>query len=132
VIRNSITDSDTEKFSAAEINQFADQLADFADSLKIPVISLSPKDSYSPGKLMEHQYTLVLECTYVQMGKFITKLERSDKIIRINTLDVVPLRQDNKPVVQEEGETEGEVEEEATRYRVTLDLSIFKVRREEA
>ena len=132
VIRNSITDSDTEKFSAVEINAFANQLANFADTLQIPIISLSPKESYSPGKVMEHQFTLVLECTYVQLGKFITKLERSDQIIRINTLDVVPLREEKKPVAQQEAEAEGAVEENATRYRVTLDLSTYKVRKEEA
>ena len=135
VIRNSITDSDTDKFSPVEVNQFANQLANFADTLKIPVLSMSPKESYSPGKVMEHQFTIVLECTYVQLGKFITKLERSDKIIRINTLDVIPLREEKKPMAQLEAEAkaeaEGDLQSQATRYRVTLDLSTYKVRREE-
>jgi|GEM_PF-185573 len=127
VIRNSITDAETEKFSATEINQFANQLAAFADSLKIPVESLSPKESYSPGKVMEHQFTLVLTCTYVQLGQFITKLERTDKIIRIDAIDVTPLRQEKKTLQEQDSAVQ---EEEQTRYRVTLELSLFKVRKE--
>ncbi|MCD4829541.1 MAG: hypothetical protein K8R90_08970 [Candidatus Cloacimonetes bacterium] len=132
VIRNSITDSETEKFPAEDINAFVNQLGNFADTLKIPVVSLSPKESYSPGKVMEHQFTIVFECTYVQLGQFVTKLERSDMIIRINTFDVLPIREDKKLLAQAEAEAAGEVEEIATRYRVTLDLSTFKVRKEEA
>ncbi len=127
VIRNSITDAETEKFSATEINQFANQLAAFADSLKIPVESLSPKESYSPGKVMDHQFTLVLTCTYVQLGQFITKLERTDKIIRIDAIDVTPLRQEKKTLQEQDSAVQ---EEEQTRYRVTLELSLFKVRKE--
>ncbi len=131
VIRNIMVDDEIIEFNSDEINQFAKTLAAFADSLAIPIESLTPKEVFSPGKVLQHQFTITLDCTYVQLGKYITKLEKSDQIIKVGLIDVKPKRIDEKAkrLKAELGE-EASDEEDVTRYIVTLDLTTFKIRKE--
>ncbi len=131
VIRNVMVENDVMEFNSDEINTFAKKLAAYADSLEIPIQSLTPKEVYSPNEIMQHQYTITLDCTYVQLGKYITNLEKSDRIIKINMIDVKPKRIDEK-AKRLKAELEGPSDEEndVTRYIVTLDLSTFKIRKE--
>ena len=131
VIRNVMVSNDVEDFDSDEINQFAKKLAAFADSLKIPIQSLTPKEVFSPNKVMQHQFTITLDCTYVQLGQYITSLEKSDRIIKINTIDVKPKRVDEKMkrLQAELGEPDDGLDD-VTRYIVTLDLNTFKIRKE--
>ncbi len=72
--------------------------------------------------LVEQQYTLILNCTFVQMGKFLSEMESFDNIIKIKTLDITPLRKGKK-------DDNGDIEI-ATRYKVTLELSTLKIIKE--
>jgi Tfp pilus assembly protein PilO len=121
VIINSITKSKDEKaFTADERNQFVLFLQNMADSLHIAVTSLNHDEKFSPGKIIEHQYSIGLTCTYLQLGQYFTALEKADRIIRVNTLDVNPVRSE-----KDDAQVNGD-----THYRVTIELSAFKVKRD--
>ncbi|MBN2461639.1 MAG: type 4a pilus biogenesis protein PilO [Candidatus Cloacimonetes bacterium] len=121
VIVNSITKD--RSYSSEETNAFIKKLADLADRYKIAVNTLVPKEIDSYGsKYIEHLYTMELDCTFIQMGQFLSDLESFDNIIKIKTLDVRPLSQDKKNVAVDL--------EQETRYKVTLELSTFKIVKE--
>ncbi|MCD4652165.1 MAG: type 4a pilus biogenesis protein PilO [Candidatus Cloacimonetes bacterium] len=124
VIQNSM--SKDKDYLADEINDFAKKLAALADDYKIAVFSITPKDAFSAGHLIEHQYTMSIHTTYVQLGEFLTKLESFDELIKIQTLDVRPV-QDKKKSASVDSEN---IRETQTRYRVTLELSTFKILKE--
>jgi Tfp pilus assembly protein PilO len=118
VILNSLT---TQKYyDAEEVNNFVKKLAELADKNQIMVKAISPKPAANLTYLIEQVYTLEMNCEYLQLGRFLTELEAFDNIMKIKTLDVKPTGEAVKT-----GETEV-----ATRYRVTLELSTFKILKE--
>lgn len=125
VILNTITRE--QKVPADEINDFKSQLAAYADSLRIPVNGSDQKEVYSPGSIIEHSFTMQLECTYLQMGRYIAALEKTNRIMRIDTIDVSPLRQEISKVIDP---ATGQPPTE-TRYKVTIELTLFKVKKRE-
>ena len=115
--------TDQGEFSSEEVNTFIKKLTDMADKYKIAVHSISPKVvSTTSNYLVEQQYTLILNCTFVEMGQFLSEMESFDNIIKIKTLDITPLKKDKKG---DNGDTEI-----ATRYKVTLELSTLKIIKE--
>jgi len=120
VIENSISEED--KFTTDEANAFIKKLADLADKYEIAVHSLIPKVITSVSRrYAEHFYTMQLNCTFVQLGEFMSDLESFDHIIKIRTIDVRPLADDKKTLY--EGPQD-------THYKVTLELSTFKIVKE--
>ena len=109
-------------FSPDEINSFVRYLAEIADRYKIAVYSLLPRAAHSPASLIEHQFVMDIMCTYVQLGQFLTKIESMDYVVKVNTLDVKPVRSTDTPF-----EVGGEV---VTQYRVIIELSVFKIVKE--
>jgi hypothetical protein len=122
IIRNSLTTE--KKINPTDVNAFVKQLADMCDQYKIAIVSIYPKAVFSTADMLEQQYTLELNCTYVQTGQFLSELEGMDNIIKINTLDVTPI------MVQDSGTKAASTVTQATRYKVTLELSVFKVVKE--
>ncbi|MBC8527243.1 MAG: type 4a pilus biogenesis protein PilO [Candidatus Cloacimonetes bacterium] len=121
VIVNSMTSE--AKYTPEEINAFIKKLADLADKYKIAVHSIFPKVISSIGhKFIQQQYTMELNCTFVQMGQFLTDLESFDRIMKIKTLDICPISGEEKKSSLEE--------KPITRYKVTLELSTFKIMKE--
>ncbi|MBW6515487.1 MAG: type 4a pilus biogenesis protein PilO [Candidatus Cloacimonetes bacterium] len=111
-----------QSFSPEEINAFVRTLAELADRNQIAVFSLIPRSAHSPANLVEHQFVMDIMCTYVQLGRFLTRIESLDYIVKVNTLDVKPVRS---------GVTELEVDGElVTQYRVIVELSVFKIVKE--
>lgn len=123
IIRNSLTKDKT--FTSAEVNAFVKQLADLADTYKIAVISMYPKDVFTSTNLVEQQYIMEINCNYIQMGQFLSVLESLDNIIRVNSLDVVPI-----DLTANSKKTDEQKVKEEKRYRVTIELSVFKVIKE--
>ena len=120
VIKNSLTD--VRNYSSDEANAFVKKLANLADRYEITVNSLVPKFITTIGShYAEHLYTLELNCTFIQMGQFLSDLENFDYIIKIKTLDIRPISQDKKKIA---------VTEIETRYKITLQLSTFKIVKE--
>jgi len=120
VIENSISDED--KFTTDEANAFIKRLATLADKYKIAVHSLVPKVITTLSRrYAEHLYTMQLNCTFVQLGQFLSDLEGFDNIIKIRTIDVRPLTDDKKTQYDDALETH---------YKVTLELSTFKIVKE--
>jgi len=117
VIKNSLTEQ--RELSIQEANDFVRELAGLADDYHIAVHAIFPRVSLAQGRTIEQQFSLDIQATYVQLGKFLASLERFDYLLRINTLEARPT----------DGHRE-ESGERATIYRVTIDLSIFKIVRE--
>jgi archaellum biogenesis ATPase FlaH len=119
IIFQSMTDKG--EFSSEEVNTFIKKLTDMADKYKIAVHSIFPKVVSSTSTyLVEQQYTMILNCTFVQMGRFLSQMESFDNLIKIKTLDITPLSKDRK-------DSNIEI---ATRYKVTLELSTLKIIKE--
>jgi Tfp pilus assembly protein PilO len=107
-------------FSPDEVNSLVKRLADIADRYKIPVQSIVPKFIDAYGKfLIEQQYTVELECTYIQLGQFLSDIEAYESILKIRTLEVRPAITDKKIEIVEE-----------MRYKITLQLSALKILKE--
>jgi Tfp pilus assembly protein PilO len=119
VIENTLVDQ--RFFSPEEINSFVKTLAEIADRYKIAVYSLVPRPSHTTTNLMQHQFVMDIMCTYVQLGQFLTMIERMDYVIKLNTLDVKPIGGDAGLKVNDEI---------VTQYRVIIDLSVYKIIKE--
>ena len=125
IIENSLTKDKT--FSPQEINAFVKNLADLADQNKIAVLAIYPKEIQSSLSIVEQQYIMELNTTYVQLGQFLANLEALDNIVKIKTLDVMPLTEIDSGSSKKSGEATGP---RIARYKVALELSVFKVQRE--
>jgi archaellum biogenesis ATPase FlaH len=126
IIANSLTNQKT--FSPAEINAFVKNLADLADRNKIGVLAIYPKEIQSKLNVVEQQYIMEINTTYVQLGQFLGNLEAIDNIVKINTLDVMPLTDaDSSKKKAGEAVSKGP---RIARYKVSLELSVFKVQKE--
>ena len=110
------------EFAIEDVNAFVRQLASLADKYKISIDSLSPKVvSSDKSYLVEQEYTLSVVCTFIQMGQFLSELESFDYIIKLNTLDVRPVKEDKTQTFDEIIDT---------RYKVTFELSVFMIIKE--
>jgi len=117
VILASITDK--REYSPEEINAFVKRLADLADKYEITVNAVVPKVVSGLNRhYVEQQYTLEINCTFVQLGKFLTELEGFDNIMEINTLTVNPIPTENSSELTD------------TRYRVSILLTTVKIVKE--
>lgn len=122
VIENTLTDSRI--FTADEINAMVRKFAELADKHEIAVYSSMPRAVHSSGHLIEHQFTMDIMATYVQLGRFLSEIEAMDYIIRLNTIDTKPIRGEDAGLMVDD--------EKVTQYRVILDLSAYKILKEEA
>ena len=125
IIENSLTKQ--KEFSPTEVNTFVKNLADLADQNQIAVLAMYPKEVQSGLNLVEQQYIMELNTSYVQLGQFLSNLEALDNIVKINTLDVMPLS--DTGTGQNKNNTKATVAQ-AARYKVAIELSVFKVQRE--
>ncbi|MCB5295807.1 MAG: type 4a pilus biogenesis protein PilO [Candidatus Cloacimonadaceae bacterium] len=119
IIDNSLSTS--RQFSFDEINDFKTAIGRMAHERQISINKLSDTNKFSLPNLIENTFNLELEATYVQIGQFISDLESQDNIIKIQSLDISPAQVSDKDVVSPNA---------ASRYRVLLELSIFKVKKE--
>ncbi len=118
VIMNSMTDS--RRYTPEEVNSFVKLMADLADKYKIAVNSISPKVVANVmTNYIEQQYIMELDCTFIKLGQFLTELERIDSIIKANTLEIRPI-----------GKTGAADETSETRYKISLDISTYKILKE--
>lgn len=119
IIDNSLTK--VPAFSFDEINDFKTTIGHIADQRKIQINKLSDSNKFSLPGLIETTYNVELEASYVQIGQFISDLEALDHILKIHALDVSPAQVSDKVTV---------AAGTPNRYRVTMELSIFKVKKE--
>lgn len=119
IIDNSLTR--TASFTFDEINDFKTKIGQLADQRSIQINKLSDSNKFSLPGLIETTYTLELEASYVQIGQFISDLESLDNILKIHALDISPTQVSDKEVT---------VAGAPNRYRMTIELSIFKVKKE--
>ncbi|HNZ33191.1 MAG TPA: type 4a pilus biogenesis protein PilO [Candidatus Cloacimonas sp.] len=119
IIDNSLTREAS--FSFDEINAFKTKIGQMADQRTITINKLSDSNKFSFPGLVETTFNLELEATYVQIGQFISDLESMDNILKIHALDISPLQASDKEVTAANA---------PNRYRVTLEFSVFKVKRE--
>jgi len=117
VILASITNE--REYKPEEVNAFVKKLANLADKYEITVNAVVPKVVSGMNRhFVEQQYTLELNCTFIQMGKFLAELESFDNIMEVNTLTVNPIANENASELTD------------TRYRVSLLLTTVKIVKE--
>ncbi|MBM4399208.1 MAG: type 4a pilus biogenesis protein PilO [Candidatus Cloacimonetes bacterium] len=126
IIENSLTSE--KSFSHQEVNAFIKNLADLADQNEIAVLAIYPKELQSSINLVEQQYLLEINTTYVQFGRFLTNLEALDNIVKIKSFDVMPLS--DAETGQRSKKTDKVAGPRIARYKVALELSVYKVHKE--
>jgi Tfp pilus assembly protein PilO len=126
IIDNSLTKE--KSFSHEEVNAFVKNLADLADQNQIAVQAIYPKEVSSGINIVEQQYILELNTTYIQLGRFLSNLEALDNIVKIKTLDVMPLS--NVDSGQSKKKSNTPDAPRIARYKVALELSVYKVHKE--
>jgi len=119
IIDNSLTK--TASFSFDEINDFKTRIGQLADQRSIQINKLSDSNKFSLPGLIESTYNLELEASYVQLCQFISDLESLDNILKIHALDISPTQVSDKEI---------KAPGAPNRYRMTIELSVFKVKKE--
>ena len=119
IIDNSLTR--TTQFSFDEINDLKAMIGEMAHERKISINKMSDTNKWSLPNLIETTFNMELEANYVQIGQFISDIESQDNILKIQTLDISPAQVSDK---------NAQASNAPSRYRVLLELSIFKVKKE--
>jgi Tfp pilus assembly protein PilO len=119
IIDNSL--SRTNQFSFDEVNEFKTVIGDMAHQRRIEINKMTDTNKWSLPNLIETTFNLELEADYVQIGQFISDLESQDNIIKVQALDISPAQQTDR---------DQQAANAPSRYRVLLEMSIFKVRKE--
>ncbi len=117
ILDNSLTTD--AKFSVDELNAFQKEIERLRDQNQMKLIKISDSNKFAEAGMIETTYSIELQGTFRQMGQFISELEAQNHIIKIQYLDVSPLQasEKNNP--------------NATNiYRITMEISIFKVKQE--
>ncbi|HCM15552.1 MAG TPA: hypothetical protein DHW79_06365 [Candidatus Cloacimonas sp.] len=118
IIDNSLTKD--KKFSFDEINEFKTGIGQMAHERQISITKLSDTSKWSLPNLIEITFNMELEATYRQIGQFISDMESQDNIIKIQTLDISPVQRSDEDILANA----------ESRYRVLLEISVFKVKKE--
>jgi len=119
IIDNSLTKSPS--FSFDEVNAFKTEMGKLADQRSITINKLSDANKFSLPGLIETTFTVELEASYIQLGQFISDLESLDNILKIHSFDISPTQATTKDKEKTAG---------PNRYKMSLELSIFKVKKE--
>ena len=120
IIDNSLSKSGG--FTFDEINAFKKRIGELAHERKITINKLSDSNKFSLPGLIESTYNLELEASFVQMGQFLSDLEAQDNIIKIHAIDITPAQAQESKLKT--------VDTAVSRYRIMIELSIFKVKKE--
>ena len=119
ILDNSLTTE--KKFSVDELNNFQRGIEMLRDQNQLKLIKISDSNKFTQVGMLETTYTIELQGTFRQMGQFISELEAQNHIIKIQYLDVSPLQATEKSQA-----TDGS----ANIYRITMEMSILKVKKE--
>ncbi len=120
IIDNSLTKDG--KFSVDELNAFQKKIEEIRDNNQMKLIKISDSNKFAEAGMIETTYNLELEGTFQQMGQFISAIEAQNNIIKIQFLDISPTQAASKNTTVDPNAP--------NKYRITLELSIFKVKKE--
>lgn len=120
IINNSLTTKD--KFSVDELNEFKIRIDKLRDDNRMKLIKISDANKFTEAGLIETTYNMELEGSFQQAGQFLSELEKLKHIIKIQYLDISPS--------QISGKDADKVGAGINKYRITLEMSIFKAKKE--
>ncbi len=120
IIDNSLTKSGS--FSFDEVNEFKKTIGELAHQRSISLTKLVDSKKFSLPNLIETTYTIEMEATFVQTGQFVSDLEALDNIIKIHSIDITPAQENDKDKANDKTSV--------SKYRVSIELSVFKVKKE--
>lgn len=120
VIDNALTHE--QSFSFDEINDLKTSIGEMAHERQISINRMSDASKWTVPNMIESTVNLELEASFIQIGKFISDLESQDNIIKIQNLDISPAHLSQ--------EQEKEAAGKPSVYRVNMELSVFKIKKE--
>lgn len=120
ILDNSLTKDN--RFSVDELNSFQRQIERLRDQNQMKLVKISDSNKFAEAGMIETTYNIELQGTFRQMGQFISELEAQNHIIKIQYLDVSPVQATEK--------TAGNSPNAENIYRITMEISIFKVKKE--
>ena len=80
---NLAVDKDDKRYEMASMD-FLDNVTDILDHLEIIVLLIQPKPIRERRSYTEIPYELKISCSFDKFGKFITELERNDRLIKVS------------------------------------------------
>ncbi|MBW6514289.1 MAG: type 4a pilus biogenesis protein PilO [Candidatus Syntrophosphaera sp.] len=119
IIDNSLTTGSN--FTIDELNEFQKEIEKIRDDNKLKLIKISDSNKFAEAGMIETTYNLELQGTFQQMGQFISAIEALNHIIKIQYLDISPTQASDRNVTDPNAPNQ---------YRITMELSIFKVKKE--
>lgn len=67
---------------------FMNDLTRVMEELGITLMNIRPREREEKGHFIRSPYDLVIQCTYEQLGKFITEIERSPRLVKVNEFSI--------------------------------------------
>ncbi len=120
IIDNSLTTTD--RFTVDEMNAFQKEIERLRDENQMKLIKISDSNKFAEAGMIETTYNMELEGTFQQMGQFISALEAQNHIIKIQYLDISPSQVATKGAAISANAP--------NKYKISLEMSIFKVKKE--
>ena len=84
---NLVVRSDDKRLESASMD-FLDTLTDILEKLDIPVLHIKPKPKSETKNFTYVPYELEIKCSFDNFGKFITELEKNDRLISIDMFTI--------------------------------------------
>ncbi len=84
IFENNLEIKTNGEMSQAASMPFLNNLTDIMNELDIKILELKPKTQETQGTTILVPYELIFECTYENLGNFVTELERNDRLINID------------------------------------------------
>ncbi len=120
ILDNSLTKES--RFSVDELNTFQREIERMRDQNQMKLIKISDSNKFTEAGMIETTYSIELQGTFRQMGQFISELEAQNHIIKIQYLDVSPAQASDR--------NQANNPNAPNIYRITMELSVFKVKQE--
>ncbi|OQY27905.1 MAG: hypothetical protein B6244_09140 [Candidatus Cloacimonetes bacterium 4572_55] len=90
LIQQNLTSPDNREMIKSSAVNFLKFLTHTLDAMKIELLSIQPivTSKKKKGKYLESSYRVEIFCNYKKMGQLVTKIEKSDRIIRVDSFEV--------------------------------------------
>ena len=67
---------------------FMNDITQIMDDLNIKLLKLNPGNKVNMKEYIKSPYDMTIECTYEELGKFINRLEKSDRLVTVEGFEI--------------------------------------------
>ncbi len=90
LIKANIAESESDPLITTSVIPFLKLLTRTLDELEIDLLSIQPKPSKKAkkSKYVQNPYQIQIFCNYKKLGQFVNKIEKDDRMVRVNEFDL--------------------------------------------